>query len=361
MDTPFDLLAWLRFTLAPRLTAGQRHDLLKAFETPDQAFSASRTEIIRVIGEDGMQALAFDPDERVIDAALQWIAEPNHHFVVRGSPAYPERLSEIPDPPLALYVQGRFELLGAPSLAIVGSRNATTQGMRDAEAFAQAISDAGLAVVSGLALGIDAAAHRGGLRGQGSSLAVMGTGADRIYPPRNRELAHELASSGALVSEFPLGTPPRPGNFPSRNRLISGLALGVLVVEAAMESGSLITARRAVAQGRDVFAIPGSIHTPLSKGCHQLIKDGAKLVECAEDILDELRVPHADSRRTRDSHGESGDQLLDAMGGTPMSLDDIARRTGQAASAIAARLTHLQIEGRIAAIAGGFYQRLHDA
>jgi DNA processing protein len=308
-----------------------------------------------------VQALAIEPEEGVVDHALKWIAQPNHHFVVRGSPAYPERLAEIPDPPVALYVQGRFELLSAPSLAIVGSRNATTQGLRDAEAFAEAVSNAGLAIVSGLALGIDAAAHRGGLRGRGSSVAVMGTGADRIYPARNRELAHQLASSGALVSEFPLGTSPRPGNFPSRNRLISGLARGVLVVEAAMESGSLITARRAVQQGRDVFAIPGSIHTALSKGCHRLIKDGAKLVECAEDILDELRIPHAEARAMGASPGNTGDPLLDLMGGTPISLDEIARRTGEAASAIAARLTHLQIDGRIAAIAGGFYQRLHDA
>jgi DNA processing protein len=361
MDTPLDLLAWLRFTLAPRLTAGHRHALLQVFATPEQAFNAPRAEVLRIVGEAGVQALAIAPDEDLVDQALEWIAQPNHHFVVRGSPAYPERLSEIPDPPVALYVQGRFELLSAPSVAIVGSRNATTQGMRDAEAFAEALSNAGLAVVSGLALGIDAAAHRGGLRGRGSSIAVMGTGADRIYPGRNRELAHELAGSGALVSEFPLGTSPRPGNFPSRNRLISGLARGVLVVEAAMESGSLITARRAVTQGREVFAIPGSIHTALSKGCHQLIKDGAKLVECAGDILDELRIAHAQTRTASASPRNTGDHLLDAMGGTPMSLDEIARRTGVAASTIAARLTHLQIEGRIAAIAGGFYQRLHDA
>jgi DNA processing protein len=357
MDTSLDLLAWLRFTLAPRLTDKHRDKLLAAFGTPERAFGASRAEVVSVIGDDGAQALAVEPDDRTIERTLEWIAHPNHQFIARGMPAYPERLAQIADPPFALYVQGRFDLLAAPSVAIVGSRNATAQGLRDAEAFAEALSNAGLAVVSGLALGVDSAAHRGGLRGKASSIAVIGTGADRVYPPRNRDLAHDLARNGAIVSEFALGTSPRAGNFPRRNRLISGLARGVLVVEAAMESGSLITARRAAEQGRDVFAIPGSIHTALAKGCHRLIKDGAKLVECAADVLDELRVP----RESSDPCGEdedTGDDLLEAMGRAPISLDEIAQRTGCAAGAIAVRLTHLQIEGRITAMPGGLYQRL---
>ncbi len=264
---------------------------------------------------------------------------------------------QMADPPAALYVQGHVELLSEPAFAIVGSRNATAQGARDSESFAYTLSNAGLVIVSGLALGIDAAAHRGGLRARGSSIAVMGTGADRIYPPRNRDLAHELANHGALVSEFPLGTPPLPGNFPRRNRLISGLSRGVLVVEAALLSGSLITARFALEQNRDVFAIPGSIHSPLAKGSHRLIKDGAKLVECAEDILDELGLAHDPSGEPVLAH-EDSNKTLEAMGEAPVSIDEIAERTGDDAGGIAARLSLLEIEGRIATVAGGLFQRL---
>jgi DNA processing protein len=256
-----------------------------------------------------------------------------------------------------LYVQGRVALLNAPAVGIVGSRNATGQGARDAESFAETLSKQGLTIVSGMALGIDAAAHRGGLRARGSSIAVLGTGADRIYPPRNRALAHQLAAEGALVSEFPLGTSPHKENFPQRNRLISGLSLGVLVVEAAVESGSLITAKCAVEQNRDVFAIPGSIHSPVSRGCHKLIKNGAKLVERAEDILDELNLPHEVA--TKESiAGEEGDPLLEAMGHGPASIDEIARRSGANVGAVAARICALEIEGRVAALASGLFQRL---
>jgi DNA processing protein len=276
-----------------------------------------------------------------------------------GSSEYPrEWLGEIAYPPVALYVEGRAELLRAPSIAIVGSRNATAQGVRDAEALAHSLSDAGVTIVSGLALGIDSAAHRGGLRARGSSVAVMGTGADRIYPARNRSLADALARDGALVSEFPLGTPPLPGNFPQRNRLISGLSRGVLVVEAALRSGSLITAHCAAEQNRDVFALPGSIHSPLAKGCHSLLKEGAKLVECAEDILDELDIAHEAPVGENLSERGHRDPFLEAMGASPLSLDEIAERTGESASATAARLSLLELEGRIATIAGGFFQRL---
>ena len=219
---------------------------------------------------------------------MKWIDQPGNDLLTLADARYPAALLQIADPPLLLYVRGRVELLSHPALAIVGSRSATPAGTRDALAFAETLSNAGLTIVSGLALGIDTAAHRGGLAGASSSIGVVGTGLDRVYPARNRHLAHQLAEDGVLVSEFPLGTPPFPSNFPRRNRVISGLCRGCLVVEAALRSGSLITARQSLEQGREVFAMPGSIHSSLSKGCHWLIKQGAKLVETAQDVLEEL-------------------------------------------------------------------------
>ena len=295
-----------------------------------------------------------------LDKTLKWLEAPGHRVIALADPEYPAMLREISDPPPVLYATGRVELLNRRSFSIVGSRNASLQGARDAESFAHALSEAGLCVVSGMALGIDAAAHRGGLRGVGSSIAVIGTGADRIYPPRNRDLAHELAERGVIVSEFPLGTSPRPENFPRRNRLISGLSKGVLVVEAALESGSLITARFAAEQGRDVFAIPGSIHSPMSKGCHRLIKEGAKLVDGVGDIFEELGLYGAPDTRTI-VLSDSGDGILDAMGASPVSIDQVAQRTGESAHAVASRMSLLQIEGRIAAMSGGLFQRLQES
>jgi DNA processing protein len=294
------------------------------------------------------------------DKTLKWLEAPGHRVIALADPEYPAMLREISDPPAVLYVTGRVELLNSRCFSIVGSRNASVQGMRDAQSFAHALSDAGLAIASGLALGIDAAAHRGGLRGRGSSIAVVGTGADRIYPPRNRELAHEIAERGVIISEFPLGTSPRPENFPQRNRLISGLSKGVLVVEAALESGSLITARFANEQGRDVFAIPGSIHSPMSKGCHKLIKDGAKLVDGVGDIFEELGLDEVSAPSAR-PFAQSDDGILDAMGGSPVSIDQLAERTGESAKAVATRMSLLQIEGRIAAMSGGLFQRLQES
>jgi DNA processing protein len=247
-------------------------------------------------------------------------------------------LLDIADPPPVLYAKGRIELLNHPSFAIVGSRNATHGGETQAEAFARALSDAGLAIVSGLALGIDAAAHRGGLTGSSSTLAVVGTGLDIVYPARNRELARAIARAGCIVSEFPLATPPVPENFPRRNRLISGLARGCLVVEAALSSGSLITARMANEQGKDVFAIPGSIHSPLAKGCHQLIKQGAKLVESAHDILEELRLPAAGGPVSAESVSTvtGPHPVLQAMGYDPCDFDSLLERAGVSADALRA-------------------------
>lgn len=360
---PFDeaLAAWLKLSLTPGLSGDSLRRLLLAFRDPLRILAASRSELARYVPQSVAAALKEDAAGAQVAHALEWSRLPGHHVLTLADERYPRRLLEITDPPPLLYVKGRTELLARPALAIVGSRNATAQGVANAEAFARALAHAGLTIVSGLALGIDAAAHRGGLAAAASSIAVLGTGADLVYPARNRALAHELAARGALVTEFPLGTPPLAGNFPRRNRLISGLSLGCLVVEAAADSGSLITARLALEQGREVFAIPGSIHSPLSKGCHALIKQGAKLVESAHDILEELRLPAAavtapePQEQTSDPRVQ---RLLDALGHDPCDLDTLAARSGLGTAELAALLTHLEIEGRVEALPGGRYQRL---
>jgi len=282
--------AWASLQLsgiAPRPLA----ELLRAFGSPEAVLSANPAQRRAAVTQPTAKAMGAAPDRERLARTLAWLALPDASLVAWDDPEYPGALLEIGDPPPVLYCLGRRDLLTRPALAIVGSRNATPQGCADAAAFAAALSATGLAIASGLALGIDAAAHRGALDHAGSSIAVVGTGLDRVYPARNRDLAHALAARGALISEFAPGTPPLPANFPRRNRLISGLARGVLVVEATLSSGALITARFAGEQGREVFALPGSIHSPFSKGCHKLIREGAKLVETAQDILDELRLP----------------------------------------------------------------------
>jgi DNA processing protein len=302
-------------------------------------------------------ALLAETDAAQLDAVRAWLAQPGNSLMTLADDDYPRALLEIADPPAMLYCKGQRALLNQPGLGIVGSRSATPQGVRDAEAFAHALSDAGLTIVSGLALGIDAAAHRGGLAGAASSVAVIGTGLDRIYPARNKALAHQLAEGGIIVSEFPLGTPPLPGHFPRRNRLISGLARGILVVEAAPDSGSLITARVATEQGREVFAIPGSIHSPLARGCHALIKQGAKLVESAADILDELAWQQRLAPPTLPEN--LSDPLLAALDGAPATLDTLAQRTGLTLEALSAKLLALELDGRIASLPGGRYQIIY--
>jgi DNA processing protein len=284
--------------------------------------------------------------------------------VTWADPDYPPLLRQIPDPPLALYVIGDRAAPGRPQLAIVGSRNPTPAGRENARAFARHLAGAGLAITSGLALGIDGAAHRGALEaGGGTTLAVVATGLDRVYPARHRELAHEIARAGALVSEFPLGVPPLPENFPIRNRVISGMALGVLVVEAAPGSGSLITARLATDQGREVFAIPGSIHSPLSRGCHALIRQGAKLVETANDILEELGVlaqAAADSAVAplpADLPAPMA-QLLGHLGHDPANVDQLVERSGLTTEAVSSMLLQLELQGLVEAGAGGTFQRI---
>ncbi len=281
------------------------------------------------------------------------------HRLTLADDRYPPLLREIADPPPVLYAVGRIELLQRPHFAIVGSRNATAQGAADAEAFARVLSDMGFVIASGLALGIDAAAHRGGLAGASSSVAVVGTGIDVTYPRRNAALTEALRTHGCVLSELPFGTPPAKGNFPRRNRLISGLSRGVLVVEAAQGSGSLRTVESALQQNREVFAMPGSIHSPLSKGCHGLIKEGAKLVESAADIAAELGMIVArEEPAARRNPPRESDPVLLSMGDAPVSLEQIAQRTGLGADKLAARVSRLEIEGRIAALAGGWFQRL---
>lgn len=294
-----------------------------------------------------------------VDPALTWLEQPGHRLLTLADAGYPPLLLQTADPPVLLYVSGRIDLLRQPALAMVGSRSPTPRGAADAEAFAAVLSDAGLAIVSGLAYGIDAAAHRGGLRGASSSVAVVGTGLDRVYPARHRDLAHELAEHGALVSEFALGTPPVSSNFPRRNRILSGLARGCLVVEAALRSGSLITARQALEQGREVFAVPGSIHSPLSKGCHWLIKQGAKLVESAQDVLEELRLPAPTLGQPAAGVALSAEQsaLLDALGYDAVDLDTVCVRAGLTPDAASAMLLALELDGYLDRLPGGWYQR----
>ena len=352
-----DTSAWLRFTLVPALSPQKQHALLRHFGSAQAALDAPRAEAAQVVGVACAGALADGPDARLVAATEAWLKRPGCRLVGIGDPEYPRQWLQIAMPPCAFHAEGRAELLNAPCFAIVGSRNATPGGERDAFEFARALSQRNLVIASGLALGIDAQAHRGGLADAGSTIAVMGTGPERTYPPRNVALAREIAGRGCLVSEFPIGMPPLERNFPRRNRLISGLSLGVLVVEAAYPSGSLGTAHAAIEQNRDVFAIPGSIHSPLSKGCHWLIKQGAKLVDCADDILQELGIEPPKECRTR---ARSDDPVLDAMGFGPATMDEIAQRAGLDAATLAARLSLLEVAGRVRALAGGWFQRAEN-
>jgi DNA processing protein len=356
------LASWLQLSLTPGLGAATLRALLRRFGLPEAALARKRAELAAHLAPATLEALDSARVRELVARALDWAAADDHHIVTLADEAYPRALLETTDPPALLYVHGRLELVRAPALAIVGSRNASAQGESNAWQFAKALSEAGLAIVSGLALGIDAAAHRGGLAGPGSTIAVLGTGIDVVYPTRNAELAAEIAEKGALVSEFALGTPAIAHNFPRRNRLISGLARGCLVVEAALASGSLITARCAADQGREVYAIPGSIHSPLSKGCHALIKSGAKLVESAEDVLSELSGFQASgSANTRAEPPVADAGLLAVMGHDTVDVDSLCTRAGLTAEQVAAQLLRLELDGRVAALPGGLYQRLEKA
>jgi DNA processing protein len=353
------LAAWLRLSLTPGIGPAALRGLLAKFGLPEAVLTQGRAELSRFVLSPSLDALHSAPVDRAVERALEWANGEGCAVVTLADETYPRTLLEIPDPPPLLYVRGRVELLRGPALAFVGSRNATAQGEANAAAFATALSDAGLTIVSGLALGIDAAAHRGGLAGASSTIAILGTGVDVVYPRANAELAARIAREGLLVSKFPLGTPAAQHHFPRRNRLISGLARGCLVVEAAIASGSLITARSAADQGRDVFAIPGSIHSPLAKGCHALIKSGAKLVESAEDVLAELSGVQPSARpapRLQAATTQTG--LLAYMGHDPVDIDVLCERAGLSAEQVSAELLRLELDGQVSALPGGFYQRL---
>jgi DNA processing protein len=358
------LASWLQLSLTPGLGAATIRSLLKQFGLPQAMLARRDAELAPLVGQPALQALRSPRVADAVERALQWAGADDHQVITLADETYPRGLFEISDPPPVLYAHGRLDLLAQPALAIVGSRNASAQGARNAEQFARSLGDAGLTIVSGLALGIDAAAHRGGLASRGATIAVLGTGVDIVYPARNAELAAEIARRGLLLSEFPLGTAAIAHNFPRRNRLISGLARGCLVVEAAVESGSLITARCAADQGRDVFAIPGSIHSPLSKGCHALIKTGAKLVESAEDVLAELAGFRASGFANAAAAAPSSEPdtgVLAVMGHDPVDVDSLCARAGMSAEQVASELLRLELDGRVTALPGGLYQRLEKA
>ena len=351
------LAAWLRLTLIPGIGGETQRKLLAAFGLPEAVFAAGRLAARSVIGDRADLLFNSDPSAAV-DRSLDWASQPGQCLLTLADANYPRSLLEIPDPPSILYIRGNPGLLRNRGLAIVGSRNATPQGLQTAETFARTLAAGGLGIVSGLALGIDAAAHRGALAAKGATIAVIGTGADRVYPARNKELAMAIAEHGTIVSEFPLGTAAIAANFPRRNRIISGLVRGVLVVEAALESGSLITARLAAEQGREVFAIPGSIHSPVARGCHRLIKQGAKLVETAQDILEELGS-HSESPGVPEVVDTAGSSdILAALGYDPCALDDLVARTGISADVLLGELLALELDGLIATLPGNRYQRL---
>ena len=357
MGLSAELMPWLRVSLAPGVSGESLRRLLMAFGSPEEILGASAATLQKVVPDAVAHAVHQGPSGERLDAVAAWLDDPANRIITLADAEYPQALLQIPDPPPLLYAKGRLEILSRRAIAIVGSRNATAQGLMTAESFAHALSQAGLAIVSGLALGVDAAAHRGGLAGVSRSIAVVGTGLDVVYPARNRSLAQELAHEGAIISDFPLATPPLAGNFPQRNRLISGLAQGCLVIEAALSSGSLITARLANEQGKDVFAIPGSIHSPLSKGCHLLIKQGAKLVDSVDDILEEM---HLTVPRTTEAVASAppAHRLLDVMGYDPCDIDTLSVRSGLPADAIAALLTQFELDGSITTLPGGRYQRV---
>jgi DNA processing protein len=355
-----ELAAWLRLLHTPQVGRETARRLLAAFGSPQAVFGVSTSALREVAG--GLSTALVNPPEALgvlVETTWRWLnTSVGCSVVTLGDPGYPQSLLDTADPPLLLYLQGRGKLLSATSVAVVGSRNPTRQGVDNARAFAAHLSQAGLVVVSGLALGIDGAAHEGALEGPSGTIAVVGTGLARVYPQRHLELAHRIASEGLLVSEYPLEVPPLAAHFPQRNRLIAGLSRGTLVVEAAARSGSLITAQLAAEAGREVFAIPGSIHAPQSRGCHALIKQGAKLVDTAQDVLEELRMPAPVLDTTGPVTSDRQDPLLDALGFDPVTLDALAARTGWALTELNTRLLELELSGHVARLPGQLIQRV---
>ncbi|WP_018233246.1 DNA-processing protein DprA [Thioalkalivibrio thiocyanodenitrificans] len=363
---------WLRLRHAPEVGPATLARLLARFSTPGAILAAPGGQL-RALGL-GDRALAVLDGREVppgVSADLRWAEGADHHILTLDDPRYPPILREIAAPPGVLYVIGDPDVLADPQLAVVGSRHPTPGGTESARAFAAHLARSGLVITSGLALGIDAAAHQGALDAHGATVAVMATGPDRIYPARHKDLAHRIARGGALVSEFPVGTHARAEHFPQRNRLISGLSAGTLVVEAALGSGSLITARCASEQGREVFAMPGSIHNPVARGCHRLIRQGAKLVETADDVLEELAAilrpvtaaaappsPAADDAQVSDeARDPDHERLLEAMGFDPVTVDQMVSRTGLTVEAVSSMLLLMELRGQVASLSGGRYVR----
>jgi DNA processing protein len=402
-----ELTAWMRLAHARGLKPAALRTLLGAFGLPQRVLAQPFEALVVAAGSEAARAVLAPPAAdfaRQVAAVEAWRAQPGNALITLADPAYPPRLLTMPDPPPLLYVKGRLELLHARSVAVVGSRSATPQALEDAGRFARTLAAVGVTVVSGLALGVDGAAHRGALDERGGTVAVTGTGADLVYPAAHHALATQIAARGALVSEWPLGTPARSANFPQRNRVIAALVEGVIVVEAAMRSGSLITARLANEMGRDVFALPGSVHAPLSRGCHRLIKEGAQLVETPEEVLEALRFmqPALRTRRTSGSRergsqyaltlplefeaqtastaeenapirppavaqpvpadcatalGPEASQLLAALGHAPASLEILAQRTDMSEAVLQATLLRLELAGHVSTLPGGRFAR----
>ena len=384
VNTPEELGSWLRLVLTPGVGPETARRLLAAFGQPEALFGQTESALRQIVSAQQAQALEQAPDgwASLNDDTWQWLqtdtaTDVSRAVITLGDADYPASLLDIPDPPLMLYALGQTAQLQAlkaeQALAMVGSRNPTPQGAANARDFAHNLAASGLTIVSGLALGIDGAAHEGALlgatAGRLSTIAVVGTGLDRVYPKSHRALAHQIALRGLILSEYPLGTPPLAPNFPRRNRLISGLSQATLVVEAALQSGSLITAKQALEQGRDVMAIPGSIHSAQAKGCHLLIKQGAKLVESAQDVLEELKLPDLQTQGTLalehpsddgTPHGDdkSEDTLLRAMGHDPVSLDALQARCGWSTAQLQAQLLELELMGQVGRLPGGLFQRV---
>lgn len=363
-----ELAAWLRLLETPGIGWESAHRLLQALGSPQAVFELPGAAWQTLLSAKQRQALSQEPAHLpdLLARTWRWLQDDEaRSLLILGDADYPAALLATADPPLLLYLEGRRELLAGPALAVVGSRNPSAQGQDNAQAFAQALSEQGLTIVSGLALGVDGAAHRGGLAGRGSTIAVLGTGLDQIYPKRHQRLAAEIKAQGLLISEYSLGTPALAPNFPRRNRIIAGLGLGCLVVEAALQSGSLITARLASEAGREVFAIPGSIHSPQSRGCHALLRQGAKLVETAADVLDELpplpaaRLAHPAAGLTPQTDGipPAQAQVLALMGFEPVSLDQLMARGAWPAAELSAHLLELELLGQVARLAGPLFQR----
>ena len=353
---------WVALSFIHGLGAQTFCQLLKAFGDPANIYAASFKPLTEIVSEKIAIDIGKGADEEALKDTIQWLSQPNNYLVTLADAHYPKALLEINDPPPFLYAKGNLALLNQPSIAIVGSRSASVQGEKNAEAFAQGLCEYGLCVVSGMALGIDGAAHRGALKANGATIAVVGTGLDIVYPAKHRDLAHQIIEkNGLIISEFAIGTPSKPQNFPKRNRIISGLSLGCLVVEANLQSGSQITARLAGEQGREVFAIPGSIHSPMAKGCHQLIKQGAKLVDDLRDIIDEISIEnivHQQAENTAVSGTNTEHKLLDLMGFEPTSIEALVHLSDLTVSELSSILMLLELEGKIASLNGGLYQKI---